>query len=273
MKTTKNETNMLIIKGNVNKKKSLLKSLFKFMLITPLFFSLTLIASCTMENDKNNQQTAKEDPANKDYVTQTRASQAAMSTDEAIMMLKEGNERFVNQNMFKRDLIEQVSETEDGQYPFAAVVSCIDSRIPTEIVFDQGVGDIFNARIAGNFVNQDILGSLEFATKVAGSKAIVVMGHTSCGAVKGAADNVELGNLTAMLKHLEPAVKAASDVSGEKSSQNEEYVQKISDKNVELTIEKMLADSDVIREMYENGEITIVGAMYDVESGKVTFME
>lgn len=273
MKTTKNETNLVIVKGSIKNEKSLLKTFLKFMLIAPLFFSLTVMAGCNMENDKNKQQTAKEDPKNKDYVTQTKASQAAMSPDEAIMMLKEGNDRFVNQKMYKRDLIDQVKKTEDGQYPFAAVVSCIDSRIPTEIVFDQGVGDIFNARIAGNFVNQDILGSLEFATKVAGSKTIVVMGHTSCGAVKGAADNVELGNLTAMLKHLEPAVKAASDVSGEKNSQNAEYVQKISDKNVELTIEKMLADSDVIREMYENGEISIVGAMYDVESGKVTFME
>ncbi|MFW5644656.1 MAG: carbonic anhydrase family protein, partial [Bacteroidota bacterium] len=204
---------------------------------------------------------------------QTKETQSAMSPDDAIMMLKEGNERFVNEKMYKRDLIQQVNQTEDGQYPFAAVVSCIDSRIPTEIVFDQGVGDIFNARIAGNFVNQDIIGSLEFATKVAGSKAIVIMGHTSCGAVKGAADNVELGNLTAMLKNLEPAVKAASDVPGEKNSKNAEYVQKITDKNVEFTIEKMLADSDVIREMYENGEIAIVGAMYEVETGKVTFME
>jgi len=264
---------MFVVRGKLKRANLFTGKLLNLIFIIPLFFSLTVIAGCNMENDKNKQQTAKEDPETKDYVTQTKASQAVMSPDEALMMLKNGNDRFVNQNMLKRDLIEQVNETEDGQYPFAAIVSCIDSRIPTEIVFDQGVGDIFNARIAGNFVNQDILGSLEFSTKVAGSKTIVVMGHTSCGAVKGAADNVKLGNLTAMLKNLEPAVKAASDVPGEKSSQNAEYVQKISDKNVELTIEKMLADSDVLREMYENGEITIVGAMYDVKSGKVTFME
>jgi carbonic anhydrase len=273
MKTRTKENNMFLSRNLVKRDSIFFGNLLRLMLLAPLFFSLTVMAGCNMEENKTSQNTEGEEPTNNDYVTQTKSTQAALSPDKAVDLLKEGNDRFVAQKMHHRDLIEQVNETANGQYPFAAVVSCIDSRIPTEIVFDQGVGDIFNARIAGNFVNTDILGSLEFATKVAGSKAIVVMGHTSCGAVKGAADNVELGNLTAMLKHLEPAVQAADDVPGEKSSENSEYVQKISDKNVELTIEKMLADSDVIREMYENGEITIVGAMYDVESGKVTFME
>ncbi len=151
-------------------------------------------------------------------------------------------------------------------------MSCIDSRIPTEIVFDQGVGDIFNARIAGNFVNTDILGSLEFATKVAGSKAIVVLGHTECGAVKGACDHVKLGNLTATLEHIMPAVEGVTGITGDRNSKNKEFVQRVADLNVELTIEKIKTDSDVIREMYENGEVAIVGAMYDVHSGKVTFM-
>lgn len=207
------------------------------------------------------------------YETQTAASQAKMTPDKAVKMLKEGNDRFVKQDMINRDLISQVEETATGQYPFAAVVSCIDSRIPTEIVFDQGVGDIFNARIAGNFVNQDILGSLEFACKVAGSKAIVVMGHTECGAVKGACDHVKLGNLTATLSNLEPALNAVTDIEGERNSKNAEYVQKVADANVELTIQKIKDDSEILREMYDNGEITIVGAMYDVETGKVTFMD
>ncbi|MGC9344011.1 MAG: carbonic anhydrase family protein [Bacteroidales bacterium] len=222
---------------------------------------------------KNTEQSANEAAPQQDYVTQTSDSQSAMSPSDAIQMLKDGNKRFIDNNMVNRDLLAQVEQTGGGQYPFAAVVSCIDSRIPTEIVFDQGVGDIFNARIAGNFVNTDILGSLEFATAAAGSKAIVVMGHTHCGAVKGAADDVKLGNLTAMLEKIKPAIDAVGDVEGEKNSSNAEYVQKISDKNVELTIEKIKSDSPVIRDLYEKGEVAIVGAMYDVETGKVTFMD
>lgn len=211
--------------------------------------------------------------ASSSYITQSSASQAELTPDAAVTNLKDGNKRFVEENMIDRDLISQVKQTSDGQYPFAAVVSCIDSRIPTEIIFDQGVGDIFNARIAGNFVNQDILGSLEFACKVAGSKAIVVMGHTSCGAVKGAVDNVELGNLTAMLEHIQPAIEEVGEVTGELNSKNTQYVQQVSDKNVELTIQDIKDNSPVLNEMYENGEILIVGAMYDVETGKVNFME
>lgn len=206
------------------------------------------------------------------YITQSAESQAKMTPKDAIKMLKEGNERFTAEKMINRDLMAQVEKTGEGQYPFAAVVSCIDSRIPTEMVFDQGVGDIFNARVAGNFVNTDILGSLEFAAKVAGSKAIVVMGHTECGAVKGACDNVKLGNLTPMLANIQPAIDGVKDVSGERNSKNAEYVQQVADLNVELTIEKIKSDSEILREMYDNGEIDIVGAMYDVHSGKVTFM-
>ncbi len=206
------------------------------------------------------------------YVTQSAGSQNAMTPDKAIQMLMEGNSRFVSDKTIDRDLLNQVDQTAEGQYPFAAIVSCIDSRIPTEIVFDQGIGDVFNARIAGNFVNTDILGSLEFAAKVAGSKAIVVMGHTECGAVKGACDNVKLGNLTPMLANIQPAIDAVKDVSGERNSKNAEYVQKVADLNVELTIDKIKSDSDILREMYENGEIAIVGAMYDVHSGKVSLV-
>jgi carbonic anhydrase len=208
----------------------------------------------------------------KKYVTQSAESQKAMTPDKAVKMLKEGNSRFVSEKTIDRDLLKQVDMTAKGQYPFAAVVSCIDSRIPTEIVFDQGVGDIFNARVAGNFVNVDILGSLEFAAKAAGAKAIVVMGHTECGAVKGACDNVEMGNLTPMLANIHPAIKAVKDVSGERNSSNADYVQKVADLNVELTIDKIKSDSDILNEMYENGEIAIVGAMYDVHTGKVSFM-
>lgn len=232
------------------------------------FALVTLVSSCNMDRSAENQEPVSE----QDYITQTAASQAEISPEKAIEMLKEGNARFTAQDMIERDLIGQVEQTGSGQFPFAAVVSCIDSRIPTEMVFDQGIGDIFNARIAGNFVNADILGSLEFAAKAAGSKAIVVLGHTQCGAVKGACDHVKMGNLTTTLANLEPALNAVTDVTGERNSKNAEFVQKVADANVMLTIEKIKTDSDILREMYENGELAIVGAMYEVESGKVSFM-
>ena len=257
-------------KGKYYKRSNLF---LNFILIASLIIGVSSFTSCNTDTKSASEKNTNESMENNDYITQTAESQASMTPEEAVNMLKEGNSRFVNKSMIDRNFIEQVEETSDGQYPFAAVVSCIDSRIPTEIVFDQGVGDIFNARIAGNFVNDDILGSLEFACKVAGSKTIVVLGHTHCGAVKGAADDVKLGKLTTTLEKLAPAINAVTDVEGERNSKNEEYVQKVSDKNVELTIEKIKSDSEVLREMFENGEISIVGAMYDVETGKVSFME
>jgi carbonic anhydrase len=229
-----------------------------------VFVSLLLFA-----NDNAN----LEIPGDDKYVTQTKESQAKTTPAMAVEMLKEGNQRFVSGKMIKRDLMAQVKQTSTGQYPIAAVVSCVDSRVPTETIFDQGIGDIFNARIAGNFVDEVILGSLEFACKVAGSKAIVILGHTHCGAVKGAVDYVELGNLTAMLDNIEPAVEAVKDIKVNRTSKNDEFVQKVADMHVNLTIERLLRDSDVLREMHEKGEIAIVGAMYDVETGKVVFTD
>jgi len=205
--------------------------------------------------------------------TQTPESQSATTPSQAIEMLKQGNVRFTSGSITSRDYQSQVLQTAGGQYPIAAVVSCIDSRIPTEIVFDQGIGDIFNARIAGNFVNEDILGSLEFACKVAGAKAIVVMGHTSCGAIKGACDKAELGNLTQMLEKIMPAVDAIHTPEGaDRSSANAEFVDAVAAKNVELTLAKIKENSPVLKEMIEANEIEIIGAMYDVASGKVSFL-
>ncbi len=217
-----------------------------------------------------------DNPANSNTLatTQTAASQAELSPDLAVETLKQGNDRFVKGKPIGRDLHAQIRQTSKGQYPFAAIVSCIDSRIPTEIVFDQGIGDIFNARIAGNFVNEDILGSLEFACKLAGSKVIVVMGHTSCGAVKGACDGAKLGNLTAMLDKIMPAVNAVSTSPDEaRNSGNIEFVNRVAQKNVTLTIEEIKKKSPVLFEMYQSKEIDIVGAMYDIETGMVTFAE
>ena len=205
-------------------------------------------------------------------ITQTSESQSDITPSQAIEMLKEGNARFTSSAPASRDYQSQVADTAGGQYPFAAVVSCIDSRIPTEIVFDQGIGDIFNARIAGNFVNEDILGSLEFACKVAGAKAIVVMGHTSCGAIKGACDKAELGNLTQLLEKITPAVDAVETPEGtDRSSANAAFVDAVAAKNVEFTLAKIRENSSVLNEMLEANEIEIIGAMYDVASGKVSF--
>jgi len=206
-------------------------------------------------------------------VTMNSELQSKLTPAQAVELLKEGNARFVNKTPLSRDYSSQVSETAAGQFPLAALVSCIDSRIPTEIVFDQGIGDVFNARIAGNFVNEDILGSLEFACKVAGAKAIVIMGHTACGAVKGACDKAELGNLTQMLAKISPAVEAVETPEGtDRSSANAEFVDSVAVANVGLAIADLKAKSPVLNEMIEAGEITIAGAMYDVKSGEVSFL-
>lgn len=204
--------------------------------------------------------------------TQNAETQGQVSPDGAIELLKAGNERFLNNQSLGRALAQQVSDTSTGQYPFASVLSCIDSRIPTEVIFDQGIGDIFNARVAGNFVNEDILGSLEFACKLAGSKVIVVMGHTSCGAVKGACDDAKLGNLTQMLEKIKPAVNAIETPPNiERSSKNLDFVNAVSAKNVEMTIDQIRKESPVLKEMEDEGTIKIVGAMYDVKDGSVKF--
>lgn len=206
--------------------------------------------------------------------TQTKESQAAINPEKALQLLKEGNQRFLDNSTISRSFDKQIELTTGGQFPFAAIVSCIDSRIPTEIIFDQGIGDIFNARVAGNFVNVDILGSLEFACKLAGSKLIVIMGHTSCGAVKGACDHAKLGNLTAMLDNITPALDKVKTADGvDRSSSNIDFVNEVAVQNTHLTIEKLKQDSPVLNEMIENGEIQVVGAMYEVASGKVSFFD
>lgn len=205
----------------------------------------------------------------------TQESQATMTPMKSLEFLKEGNKRFTNSMSINRILLEQVRSTSDGQFPFATILSCIDSRVPAELVFDQGVGDIFSIRIAGNFVTPEILGSMEFACKLAGSKLVVVMGHTSCGAVKGACDDAKMGNLTATLSHIKPAVKAVLNPKDIKlrNSSNMEFVDEVALKNVKLTIKQTLAESEILAEMQKNNEIMIVGAMYDVQTGQVDFIE
>ncbi|AJR02969.1 carbonic anhydrase family protein [Siansivirga zeaxanthinifaciens] len=204
----------------------------------------------------------------------TRESQATMTPQKSLQFLKEGNIRFQNNLKANRNLLEQVNDTSDGQFPFATILSCIDSRVSAELVFDQGLGDIFSVRIAGNFVNEDILGSMEFACKIAGTKLIVVLGHTSCGAIKGACDDAKLGNLTKMLGKIKPAVNAVKLPENPKlrNSGNIEFVDAVAQVNVQLAIDNIRRDSPVLKEMETNGDIMVVGAMYNINTGEVTFM-
>jgi carbonic anhydrase len=201
----------------------------------------------------------------------TAEAQAAVTPSKAIGMLRQGNARFIGGSTVKRDLLAQVSQTSKGQYPFAAVVSCLDSRVPPEFVFDQGIGDLFVARVAGNFVNDDILGSLEYAAKVAGAKLILIMGHTECGAVKGACDGAQLGLLTAALANINPAVEAVKGDYTPRDSKNAKFVQAVTEMNVRLNMQKLRERSLVLREMLDKGEIEMVGAIYDVSNGRVAF--
>jgi len=205
----------------------------------------------------------------------TKETQATMTPQKSLDFLKEGNKRFQQNLKANRNLLEQVSDTSSGQFPFATILSCIDSRVPAELVFDQGVGDIFSVRVAGNISNEDILGSMEFACKLAGTKLIVVLGHTSCGAIKGACDHVKLGNLSALIDKINPAVDAVSEpsVKSERTSNNSDFVNDVAVKNVQFTIDNIRKNSPILCELEKKNELIIVGAMYDVNTGAVAFYE
>ncbi|MBX2960072.1 MAG: carbonic anhydrase [Flavobacteriales bacterium] len=205
--------------------------------------------------------------------TLTKEMQAAITPKQALELLKDGNQRFINNLKINRNLLQQANETSDGQHPFAVILSCIDSRTSAELIFDQGLGDIFSVRIAGNIINEDILGSMEFACKVAGSKIIVVLGHTKCGAVKGACDHVEMGNLTALLTKIRPAVEDETSTKENRNSSNNEFVEKVTNLNVQRTVNSIIQRSPILKEMIEKNEIQIVGGVHDITSGEVTFFE
>ena len=204
---------------------------------------------------------------------QTKESQAAMTPEAALTKLKEGNARFVAGNLLKRNLPAKVKATASGQYPFGVILSCLDSRQPIEIVFDQGPGDVFSARIAGNVLNDDILGSMEFACKVSGAKLIAVIGHTNCGAIKGAADGVELGNLTGLLKKIQPAVNQVPIEIQPRTSKNLEFVDKVAEAHVRLEMQQIRERSPILREMIDAGKIGLVGGMYDLSTGETRFFD
>ena len=202
-----------------------------------------------------------------------KETQAQMTPRKALQFLQEGNSRFINNLKANRNLLEQANETRDGQWPFATILSCIDSRTSAELIFDQGLGDVFSVRIAGNIVNTDILGSMEFACKVAGSKLIVVLGHSKCGAVKGACDHVEMGNLTELLSKIQPAVYQEKETTDNRTSKNSEFVENVAEINVKRNVKNIIERSFVLEQMLEEGQIGIVGAMHDIESGKVIFYD
>ena len=207
----------------------------------------------------------------------TSETQATITPEKALLFLQEGNQRFVNNLKVNRNLLEQVNDTREGQWPFATVLSCIDSRTSAELIFDQGLGDIFSIRIAGNFANQDILGSMEFACNVAGSKLVVVLGHTKCGALKGGLDapqieGLGMDNLNHLIYHFEPCIHEVIKEGEERSSKNEDLLERLNVCNIKSTINDIRHQSSTLRNLEKEGKILIVGANYDVETGVVTWL-
>jgi carbonic anhydrase len=219
----------------------------------------------TTPDDKNKKQPSGE------VITQDKQKQ--LTPDLVLQSLKDGNKRFVDGKLTDRDYSKQIEATSHGQYPEAIVLSCIDARVPVELVFDKGIGDIFVARVAGNIVDGDILGSMEYSCKVAGSKLILVLGHMHCGAVKSAVDDVKLGNITGLLAKIRPSVESFPDYHGEKTSKNYEFVDMVGKKNVSVTMDDIRKNSPILKEMEDKGEIKIAGAFYDIETGKIEFLE
>ena len=201
----------------------------------------------------------------------TREAQQALSPADVLQRFKDGNARFLADRPLERDFLGQIRITSTGQYPMAAVLGCIDSRVPHEIIFDKGVGDMFSARVAGNFIDTNMLGSLEFATAVAGARLIIVLGHSECGAVKGACDNVVLGNLTATLANISPAVYAVQNIPGARTSSNRAFVEAVAHENVDMTVQNIVNRSPIIRGLVQEGKLVVIGAMHDVVTGQVVF--
>ena len=203
----------------------------------------------------------------------TKQTQATTTPKMALQFLREGSYRFINNLKAHRNLLQQVNETRDGQFPFATILSCIDSRTGAELIFDQGLGDIFSIRLAGNIVSDAVLGSMEFACKIAGSKLVVVLGHTKCGAIKGACDGVQLGNLTTLLNWIQPSVYLERSVQDHRTSSNPEFVDKVTRIHVRRSVESIIERSMVLRELIEQGQVGLIGAIYDVETGAVEFLD
>ncbi|MCU0328099.1 MAG: carbonic anhydrase family protein [Chitinophagales bacterium] len=241
-------------------------------LILIFLISLLVLSSC--EQKSSDSATSPSNSESKPLVQSvlTKEQRDAMTPDEIIQSLKEGNQRFVSNTLTARDHSEQVRKSALGQFPKAVILSCLDSRVPVEDVFDRGIGDMFVGRVAGNFVNEDLLGSMEFGCKVAGAKVIMILGHEHCGAVKSAIDDVKLGNITAMLSKIKPAI-AKVTYNGEKTSKNEEFVHQVCESNVRHAMSEISAKSPILKELIDSGQLRVIGGVYDMDSGKVTFLE
>jgi carbonic anhydrase len=246
----------------------------KTLNVLMIALTATFFMACNNQNKQVGSQEPPTEELPKGLVEEvlTKEQRDALTPDEIIQSFKEGNERFVNNDLTARDHSAQVRQSASGQFPKAVVLSCLDSRVPVEDVFDRGIGDIFVGRVAGNFVNEDLLGSMEFGCKVAGAKVILVLGHEHCGAVKSAIDNVKLGNITAMLSKIRPAIEKVN-YEGERTSDNPEFVHHVCESNVIHTIDQIRTGSPILKELEDNGQIKIIGGIYDMDSGIVTFME
>jgi len=240
--------------------------------IAMLTMLILFVGACKNEEPKKEEVKAAVNSRVPGLVTSAEELKA-LSPDTILQRLKNGNKRFTENNVTARDHSKRVMATASAQYPKSVVLSCLDSRIPVEDVFDKGIGDMFVARNAGNIINDDVLGSMEFACKISGAKLIVVMGHSGCGAIKAAIDDVKMGNMTAMLGKIKPAVRMSKDYQGEKSSKNTEYTNEVGRKNVLHSIELVKRKSPILRKMLESNQIKIVGAYYEIKTGKVSFLE
>jgi len=244
----------------------------KFSKLVTLISVLSIIISCNTEtNSSHSHDNGNENLNILVNEVLSQEEQNALTPDMVYQSLKEGNDRFTRNDLTARDHSAQVRKSTYGQYPKAIILSCVDSRVPVEDVFDRGIGDIFVARVAGNFVNEDILGSMEYACKVAGSKLVLVLGHEHCGAVKSAVDDVKLGNITALLSKIRPSVEAV-EYEGDRTSKNAEFVHMVCERNVSNTMDQIRARSTILKEMEDKGEIKIMGGIYDMDNGKVSFL-
>jgi carbonic anhydrase len=236
-------------------------------ILTLVLFSSLLFSSCNEKEQKE----VKLDGQQKLDKVMTQEEQKSLTPEKVMALLKEGNERFVKGELTSKDVPKQIIEASKGQYPKAVILSCLDSRVPIEKVFDRSIGDVFVARVAGNIVNEDILASMEYGCKVSGAKLIVVLGHSDCGAVKSAIDNVQLGNITELLSKIRPSIDSLGPYSGVKTSKNKEFVEMVSNENVRTAIDNIRLNSPILKGMEDKGEIKIVGADYNIDNGKVNF--
>jgi carbonic anhydrase len=254
-----------------NKMKFIQEKRFRFSFLGYLAAAVLLSAGCQSSKNTHSENARTESAAKMVVSAPTKEVQTATTPQSALAELKAGNARFVAGHPLKRNLQADVKATDSGQYPSAVVLSCIDSRQPIEIVLDQGIGDIFSARVAGNVLNDDILGSMEYACKVAGAKLIAVIGHSHCGAVKGTVDDVQLGSLTGLLARIKPAMAQIPDNGQPRTSKNDEFVQRVAEANVHLVLQQIRERSPVLRELLDSGKVGLVGGMYDLATGEVHF--